>query len=139
MTDDKDLKIIKELKKNSRQKVTDIAKTLKMRGSTVHLRIQKLLENKVIEKFSIKTNDEKLKENFTVFILVNTEKDIPDEFFKKYSIKESFGITGEYDIILKCKFADINEFNKFILEFRKLEGIKKTLTMVSTTKIKEEF
>jgi len=38
---------------------------------------------------------------------------------------------------LKLKFRDVEEFNEFIIGLRKEPGIAKTLTMVSTAKIKE--
>jgi DNA-binding Lrp family transcriptional regulator len=137
MLDKKDLKIIKILKDNSRQSVKEIAKTASLRPSTVHLRIQKLIENDIIERFTIQTDDKICSENFIVFILVNSDKEIPNEVFENDNIKEVFGITGEYDILLKCKFSGIEEFNKFILTFRKTSHIMKTVTMVGTTKIKE--
>ncbi|MBD3203699.1 winged helix-turn-helix transcriptional regulator [Candidatus Woesearchaeota archaeon] len=136
MIDKKDQKILNVLKKNSRQTIKEISKKTKIRPSTVHLRINKLVENKVIEKFTVKTNDEILKENFVVYILVNTEKEIPDSVFKNEKIKEVYGITGEYDLTMKCKFSGINEFNKFILDFRKIPQVKNTVTMIGTVKIK---
>ena len=54
-------------------------------------------------------------------------------------VKEVFGITGEYDLLMKLKFADINEFNNYIIKFRKEQKIINTLTMISTAKIKEEI
>jgi DNA-binding Lrp family transcriptional regulator len=59
-------------------------------------------------------------------------------FFNNKHIKEVFGITGEYDLVLKLKFKDIEEFNKFIISLRKNTAIKKTQTMIATIGIKEE-
>lgn len=140
MLDKKDLLIIDELKGNSRETVRNIAKKTNLRPSTVQLRIKKLKESGAIEKFTIKTNDKILRENFIVYILVNTDKMIPNEIFQRNkNIKEVFGITGEYDLILKCKFGDIDEMNRFILDFRKHPSVIKTLSMIGTTKIREEM
>ncbi len=139
MMDRKDQKIIEELRKDSRSTISEIAKRTGIRNSTVHARIQKLVKDKVIEGFTIRTDDRLMSENFVVFVLVNTEHDIPATVFRNPRIKEVFGVTGEFDLILKCKFSDIEEFNTFILEFRKLPQIKKTLTMIGTAKIKEEL
>src|SRR3990172_1404427 len=111
--DKKDTAIVHELQKNSRQTVRDIAKKTKLRPSTVHLRIKKLEKEEVIEKFTVKLDNKKSEQNFIVFILVSTTKNIPNTFFDNRHIKEVFGVTGEYDLILKCKFKDIEEFNKF--------------------------
>ena len=137
--DKKDLLILEELKRNSRQSVRDIAKKTKLRPSTVHLRIKKLEKEGVIERFTIKLDNKKAEQNFIVFILVSTNKKIPNAFFENKHIREVFGVTGEYDLILKCKFKDIEEFNSFVLDFRNYPQISKTVTMVATLTLKEEI
>ena len=93
----------------------------------------------MIERFTLKLNNRAFGQNFIVMMLVNTEGYIDNKIFQNKSIKEVFGITGEYDIMLKMKFRDVEEFNRFVLRFRKVKNIKKTLTMVATTTIKEEL
>ena len=66
-------------------------------------------------------------------------KNIPAAFFDNKRIKEVFGITGEYDLIIKLKFKDVEEFNDYIINLRKVPAIEKTLTMVVTMTIKEEI
>lgn len=139
MADLKDQKIIAELRKNSRSTVREIAKATGIRPSTVHQRIKKLVEEKVIEKFTIKLDNRAAEENFVVFMLVKTDKDLDEKVFTNPHIKEVFGITGTYDLMLKLKFRDIEEFNEFIISFRKLNKISDTETMVATINIKEEI
>ena len=135
----KDHKIINELKKNSRLPIRDIAKKTQLRPSTVHLRIQKLVEKNVIEQFTLKLNNQAVGENFIVFMYITTSQDLPDTFFKSPYVKEAFGITGEYDLLLKLKFKDISEFNDYIISVRKNKAIAKTITNVVTVNIKEEL
>ncbi len=137
--DPKAIKIIEALKKNSRASVRDIAKATNVRPSTVHQKISKLKETGVIEKFTVKLDNKLAEQNFIVFMFVSTEQDLPQNTFKDPRIKEVFGITGEYDLVFKLKFKDVDDFNNFILDFRKKTGIKKTITMVATTTIKEEI
>lgn len=137
--DDKDHRIIEALQDNSRQSIRDLAKKLKIRPSTVHVRIQKLIKEKIIEKFTLKLNNKAIGESFIVFMFIATEKIIPNSAFNNKHVKEVFGITGEYDLLLKLKFKDIEEFNTFILKFRKDYGLKKTLTQIVTANIKEEI
>jgi len=139
MLSDKDLKIIEQIKQNSRASVRDIASATGLRPSTVHSRIKKLTKDKTIEKFTVKLNNEAVEEDFIVFVLLRSEKDIDNKIFKNAAVKEVFGITGEYDLLLKLKFSNINEFNNFIISFRKDNKLTKTLTMISTTVIKEEI
>ncbi|MBS3102726.1 Lrp/AsnC family transcriptional regulator [Candidatus Woesearchaeota archaeon] len=140
--DYKDLRIIEILKGNSREPVKLIAKKTGMRPSTVHQRIQKLIKSRAIDKFTIKLDNKAVGENFIAFILVKgtTSNYINDMFLNKKNVKEVFGITGEYDVLVKLKFRDVDEFNSFIMNFRKeLKGIDTTLTMVVTANIKEEL
>ncbi len=139
MLSDKDKKIIEQIKQNSRASVRDIASATGLRPSTVHSRIKKLTKDKTIEKFTVKLNNEAVEEDFIVFVLLRSEKDIDNKIFKNAAVKEVFGITGEYDLLLKLKFSNINEFNNFIISFRKDNELTKTLTMISTTVIKEEI
>ena len=139
MINPKDQKILTELKKNSRSTVREIAKTTGIRPSTVHQRIKKLVDDRTIERFTIKLDNKAADENFVVFMLVKTDKDIEDKVFANPHVKEAFGITGEYDLLLKLKFRDIEEFNEFIIGFRKSNKISNTVTMVATINIKEEL
>lgn len=136
--DKKDFKILDELKQDSRSTIKEIAKKTKIRPSTVHQRIKKLIDNDVIEKFTVKLNNLAVGESFIVFILVKTEHELSNALFNNPHVKEVFGVTGEYDLLMKLKFSDINDFNDFILDFRKDNSVI-TLTMVATTKIKEEI
>ena len=137
--DNKDHKILNVLKQNSRLSIRDIAKKTQIRPSTVHQRIQRLIKNKVIERFTLKLNNKLIGEDFIVFMYVSTSEDLPDSFFKNSHVKEAFGITGEYDLLLKLKFKDIVQFNDYIIGLRKNKAITKTITNVVTVNIKEEL
>jgi DNA-binding Lrp family transcriptional regulator len=139
--DDKDMEIIKLLETNSRTSIREIGKKINMRPSTVHLRLKKLRDEGVIEKFTIKLNDEKTGRNLVVFMLISgtMDKYLNDVVMKDSCVQEIHGITGEYDLLMKLKFRDMKEFNKFIIGFRDKfsDSITKTITMVQTVKLKE--
>ena len=140
--DDKDQKIIEILKQDSRSSIKEIAKKTNIRPSTVHQRIQKLIGSRVIEKFTIKLSNSAVGEDFIVFMLVKggTTEYIDNKILNDNHIKEVFGITGEYDLLLKLKFENVEEFHQFVLDFRKYKKeIQSTLTMVVTANLKEEI
>ena len=139
--DKKDHSIINILKQNSRLAIRDIAKKTTIRPSTVHERIKKLVKEGVIQKFTLKLNNKLVEENFIVFMLIKggTTEYINERIINNEHVKEIFGITGEYDLLLKLKFKDVEEFNNFLIKFRKEhKGIRQTYTMVTTADIKEE-
>lgn len=140
--DSKDIKILQALKEDARSSIKELSKITRIRPSTVHQRIQKLIENKIIEKFTIKLNNKAVGENFIVFMLVkgSTSEYLDNKIINNNNFKEVFGITGEYDLLIKLKFKDVEEFHNFILNFRKdKKEIQSTLTMVVTANLKEEI
>lgn len=140
--DKKDQKIITVLKENARASIREISKTTGVRPSTVHQRIKKMQQEGVIEGFTVRLNDDKVGEGFCVFMLIagTPERYLDAKFVKNRHIKGIYGITGEYDLLIKMKFRDMNDFNSFLLNFREKysQYITKTLTMVQTVQLKEE-
>jgi len=138
--DNKDIQILKLLKDDARLSIRDIAKKTTIRPSTVHQRITKLRKGGVIEKFTVKLNNQAVNESFIVFVWIKTKPSaVIQRFISSDHVKEVFGVTGEYDLMLKMKFKDVVEFNDFIIKFRKEPSIVTTLTMVATANIKEEL
>ncbi len=141
LLDENDLEILKYLKQDARLSVRKLAKITKIRPSTVHNRIQRMKKDGIIERFTVKLNSEKLGENLTVFMLVSGTMDryIDDRFLRNEHILEIHGITGEYDLLLKLRFRDMKQFNKFVIDFRDRysRSISKTITMVQTIELKE--
>ncbi len=139
MPDEKELKILNALRENSRSSIRELAKKTGLRPSTVHLKIKKLKKESVIERFTVKLNNKAVGENFIVFLLIKTKNEIKSSVFKDSHIKEVFGVTGEYDVLIKLKFKDIDEFNDFIIKFRKEQEPEATLSLVATINLKEEI
>jgi DNA-binding Lrp family transcriptional regulator len=138
MLDKEDITILDVLEKDSRMPSREISEKTGLRPSTVHSRIQRMLKQGVIEKFTLKLNNDILGKNFVVYLLVEAKEDIPNKFFSDPRIEEVYGITGEYDLMIKCRFMNIAEFNTFLIRFRKNAQVGKTLTMVGTITIKEK-
>jgi DNA-binding Lrp family transcriptional regulator len=139
--DHKDLAILNLLEADARLSIRKIGTLTKIRPSTVHQRIKRMIKEGIIQKFTIKLDPEKFGENLTVFMLVagSLNKYLDDRFMKSKNILEIHGITGEYDLLIKLRFKDMKQFNKFIIEFREKysRSISKTITMVGTVQLKE--
>ena len=140
--DKKDRAILEQLKKTGRASNRELAAATGMRPSTVHKRVQRLVENKVIKKFTVDLDDDLVDEGFTVHMLISgtTDKYLTDKVLKNKHLKGVYGITGEYDMLLKMKFRDIAQFNTFLIDFREKHGdsLSRTLTMVQTINLKDE-
>ena len=139
--DDKDRMILEHLKQDARISVRKLGALTNIRPSTVHQRLKRLINEGVIQSFTVKLDSEKIGENLMVFMLVAgaLDKYFDDKFMKSKHILEIYGITGEYDLLLKLRFKDMKQFNKFVIDFRERysRSISKTITMVQTVALKE--
>jgi len=140
MIDEKDKKILDLLEENGRLSIQELSSKLNIPPSTIHNRIKRMENTRVIEGYSIRLNEKIMERDFTVYMLVNgsTGNYLEEEFLQKKEVIEVSGITGEYDLIIKMQFPNISNYNEFLTEFRikYSSDIKQTVTMVRTEKIK---
>ena len=138
--DKKSSSILSVLKLDGRASIRDVAKRTRLRPSTVHQRMKKLQKEGVIERFTVKLDDAQIGESLVVIMLVKTKPGVMlDKVFNADEVKAVYGVTGEYDLMVKLKFRDVIAFNDFVLHFRKQEEVESTLTMVATATIKESI
>jgi Lrp/AsnC family leucine-responsive transcriptional regulator len=140
MIDEKDWKILERLEKNGRESIQTLSIETGMPPSTIHNRIKKMESSGVIEEYSVKLNEKIMGRDFTVYMLINgsTGNYLGENFLEKKEVAEVVGITGEYDLLIKMQFANIQDYNKFLTDFRQqyTEHVKQTVTMVRTERIK---
>ena len=140
--DEKDLKILEVLKKDSSLSTQKIAKKTLIPITTVHNRIKKLEKEKIIIRYTVDMDRKKLGKNIFAHILVNvdnrylknknmTQEDLSKKI-KKYDIVDGVSIvTGTSDIMVKISVKDIDELNAFLMKnLRDIEGVEKTTTMI---------
>ena len=140
MIDEKDWKILERLEKNGRESIQTLSVETGMPPSTIHNRIKRMESSGVIEEYSVKLNEKIMGRDFTVYMLINgsTGNYLGENFLEKKEVAEVVGITGEYDLLIKMQFANIQDYNKFLTDFRQqyTEHVKQTVTMVRTERIK---
>jgi DNA-binding Lrp family transcriptional regulator len=144
--DDKDIVIIEELKENGRESTTRIADRLGIPRVTVHERIRRLLEEKVIRKFTVQLDYHKLGLGTTAFILVSflpttrkTQSELAEEISRIPNVFEVHIISGEWDFIVKARAESVEELGDLVVNrLRMIEGVEKTISCLSFKSIKEE-
>ena len=140
MIDEKDWKILERLEKNGRESIQTLSIETGMPPSTIHNRIKKMESSGVIKGYSVKLNEKIMGRDFTVYMLINgsTGNYLGENFLEKKEVAEVVGITGEYDLLIKMQFSNIQNYNKFLTDFRQqyTEHVKQTVTMVRTERIK---
>ncbi|MGQ4893195.1 MAG: Lrp/AsnC family transcriptional regulator [Candidatus Njordarchaeia archaeon] len=139
--DDKDMKILELLQKDSRLSYTDISKVLKITEAAVRKRVSKLVNNGVIRRFTIIPDHVKL--GFRVVSLTGIDAQ-PDKLFsiaKKISektwAKKVYITAGDHSIMAEIWAKDNEEFSKIIHEIEQMDGVIKICPAMILEAIKE--
>jgi Lrp/AsnC family transcriptional regulator for asnA, asnC and gidA len=128
--DEIDEEIIKILQENAKTSYREIKDKLNISIGTIHNRISKLEENKIIEGYTLKLNNEKLGYKLTFLIRVNIDgkhtQEILEEISTKPEVCSVFHTTGEQSAALICRFKEAQDVHNFIRELNEKEFITKT-------------
>ena len=115
---DSDMKILGELRKNSRQTLAEISRRTSISISTVYDRI-KFHEDQLIKKHTSLVNFQMLGFSIRASILVAVkEKHKLRSFIKEHpNINSAFEINNGYNFILDCVFSNLSECRNFVDSF----------------------
>lgn len=140
--DKKDIKIIAQLKDNSKLTTSQISKKTAIPITTVHNRIRKMEREGIIQGYSIILNHKNLGKSLAAYILINvdyraikeadiSQYDLAKRLKDEGDVEEVAIITGSSDIILKVRVKDTDSLNELIInKLRKIEGVEKTQTLI---------
>jgi len=145
MLDEKDSSILEELMKDSRKTTKAIARELAIPRATVHDRIQRMEDRKVIRRYTAVPDYAQLGLGVTSFVLVQFEpekgvsqRDTAEEIASLPGITEVHMISGEYDMLLKIRGPSIEAIGSLVIDrLRDVKGVARTLTCACFTTIKE--
>ncbi len=141
-----DMRLLRELKENARENIASLSKKLGIPRTTVHYRIKKLVDEGIIEKFTVKPNYKKLDLGTTAFILARydpdsglTQREVADRVAALEGVYEVHIVAGEWDLLIKVRAPNAEEVGKIVVDrLREIKGIDQTVTMVSFVTVKEE-
>ncbi|NJE08356.1 Lrp/AsnC family transcriptional regulator [Thermococcus sp. M39] len=142
-----DLRLLEELKENARENIATLSKKLGIPRTTVHYRIKKLVEEGIIERFTIKPNYKKLNLGTTAFILARydpdsglSQREVAERVASINGVYEVHIIAGEWDLLIKVRAPSAEDIGKIVIDkLREIKGIDQTVTMVSFVTVKEEI
>lgn len=144
--DTTDIRLLRELKENARENIASLSKKLGIPRTTVHYRIKKLVDEGIIEKFTVKPNYKKLNLGTTAFILARydpdsglSQREVADRIAALEGVYEVHIVAGEWDLLIKVRAPNAEEVGKIVVDrLREIKGIGQTVTMVSFVTVKEE-
>ena len=137
-----DQELLRLLQIDSKMKISELAQEVGKGIATVHARILALKEKGIIKQYSAILNPEKVGRETLAFILVTVRYRVPGkkgvlsqrEFCKEIAVHPLVQgvhvVSGDYDVMLKVRTKNIDEMNRFIVDFlRQLPQVDKTHTL----------
>ena len=130
--DERDIKLLELLKKNSRLSYGEIAKHLGISKAAVKKRLTKLVERGIIKKFTIEYElESKIKALVLVKVLPGHEvPSVASEIARNKMVDSVFEVAGEYDIVVLASTPDVASINQLIDSMRRTQGVASTNTLV---------
>ena len=127
-----DDKIIEFLRNDARESFVEIGKKLKLSESAVRRRVKNLVDNGVIERFTVEMGEANTT-SAIVLISVDSSTDtsrVSTKLTKLEAVKTVYEITGQYDISVIIRAPNITDINGCIDELRKIQGVIDTNTVI---------
>ncbi len=129
-----DMKIIKALQADARKSIIQLAREVGANEATVRRRIDKLLKERIIERFTVVLDYHKLGRIIKAFIGLRVQpaklKEIVDHLSKHPDIQVLYRTSGDTDIFAEVIFEKMEDLNTFLEEELKLEGILGTIVTI---------
>ncbi len=111
-------KIIDMLIKDSRRPYREIADELGVTESTVRKRVKKLVEEKVIEKFTLALNPAKSGRSVTAYVTAypqnQREREVEELVRELPEVVEAYAMSGKCGVNMKVEVKDLDSLNKFL-------------------------
>jgi Lrp/AsnC family transcriptional regulator for asnA, asnC and gidA len=141
--DELDLKIISHLQENGRVPVAELAKRLNQPENTVRYRIERLVKNGVIRRFTALVDPRALGLNVSAAVMFKVDPKKLDQLLEKLTsmkdVTNIYQLSGEWDLIAVIFAKDIQDLHERVEELRRAEGVKEMNVMITTRVIKSEY
>lgn len=132
--DSLDMKIIRALQKDARKPIVRIAKEVDANEATVRRRINKLMRDGIIERFTVVLDYHKLGRVIKAFIGLRVEaaklKTIAEHLAKHPDTQVVYRTSGDTDIVTEVIFEKMEDLNTFLEEELSLDGILGTIVTI---------
>jgi Lrp/AsnC family leucine-responsive transcriptional regulator len=133
--DEVDEKILEILQDNARASLKEIAEQVFLSPTAVGTRIDRMLEEGVLEGFTTRLNPEAMGHYVKAFINLQVEPAQREEFYEYIdgvlNVIECNCVTGDYSMLIEVRFPTTTELDHFIVELQRF-GKTKTQIVFST-------
>ena len=127
--DDLDREILSILRRDSRTPYTEIAEQVGTSEGTVRNRVERLLEEGVIERFTISTRTGNVKAMIEIGVAVDVDtQEISERMAEWPDVDFVWQVSGEEDIVVVADTTDTSTLNELITRARELDEVVSTKT-----------
>ena len=141
LVDNVNLQIMNILGKDSTTPFVKIAKQIGISDATVQVRVKKLRDERIINKFTISLNNNILGYDHLAFVGINIRPGVADQVIEGLSnldeVLEVHELHNKFDLLLKIRAKDLNHMRDIIEnKIRVLPNILETelMTVLKTSK-----
>ncbi|MEM0002616.1 MAG: Lrp/AsnC family transcriptional regulator, partial [Thermoproteota archaeon] len=125
--------------------ISRLSKEIGIPRATLQDRINKLVKQGIIKKFTIIPDFGKLGRPVTAFVMVSfhpspevSQRELAKQIATLPEVEEVHLISGEWDILVKIRVKDVESAGSFVIDkIRSMKGVEKTETCVSFECVKE--
>ena len=127
--DDLDRRILDVLRRDSRTPYTEIAAQVGTSEGTVRNRVENLVEEDTIERFTVTTRTGNIKAMIEVSVAVDVDTSAVSERMTEWpEVDFVWQVSGEEDVVLIVDAADTGAVNGLITQARELDDVVSTKT-----------
>ncbi|WP_255149041.1 Lrp/AsnC family transcriptional regulator [Halorarius halobius] len=127
--DDLDRRILNILRRDARTPYTEIADEVGTSEGTVRNRVERMLEEGAIERFTVATRTGNVKAMIEVGVAVDVDtRAVSDEMADWDAVDYVWQVSGEEDIVLVVDAADTTALNDLITKARERDEVVSTKT-----------
>jgi len=127
--DDLDREILSILRRDARIPYTEIADRVGTSEGTVRNRVERMVDEGVIERFTVSTSTGNVKSMIELSVDVNVDTAaVCDRIIEWQEVDFVWQVSGEEDIVLVVDAADTERVNELITRARELDEVVNTKT-----------
>ena len=127
--DDLDRRILGILRRDSRTPYTEIADRVGTSEGTVRNRVERLVDEGIIERFTVATRTGNVKAMIEVSVAVDVDTtDVSARMAEWSEVDFVWQVSGEADIVMVVDAADTSAVNDLITKARDLDEVQNTKT-----------
>ncbi len=142
--DEYTIRILRELQRDGRLSVLELAKRVSLSPTPCARRLAKLVEDGVIRGFGARVDPKALGLAIEVVVQVTLERQantIPEAFrnaiLRRDEVVACYAMTGDTDYLLQVMVPDIDSLNRFLMEaLLNLEGVRDVRTSLVLEAVK---